>query len=464
MLPGMQKKAYSYSFRPARLKDTPPAPGATESRLQASSGGGTGLMFGGIVLEEGEEKDSDEEQESEIDERAAVGQESGGRSERAGSEPFVGLLSQEQEWVMQLEKGSTGDDSDTRHLHEVKAAFSQEWAEHMRRQGCDATDATDETLAATSEALPHSSEFGSLVAVGQGLESGYEPAALNAAAGLTVKVFLEQCGYKVGSSDGDKATVREIFPPRRLVLMEGRVQARVVNAAGNDDSDGDDAQGKCTEELRHAINVHKRLRSKRMPFNIRIADVGVLCSAKFLKKVPSSRYQDGQLTESPEMLVPTSTGVFIEAYPEEDNFLNRRSEGDCSPSSSSGGCQLFVSIKKVRSLVAAQTDSDAAMQNLSRAIRTIRTRDKASGLYDCLSNALDAETEQSLCHLLMRSLEVRVFVQPPKIGEQISKNSVISKEGMETRHLSPSRLRWADISADDISNRLDIKGDIRLLV
>lgn len=180
-----------------------------------------------------------------------------------------------------------------------------------------------------------------------------------------------------------RETRPDLFPPRALMLMEDRIDVRVQRVIGSE------------AIVKPASGVNTlRGKEETVPYVVRIADVGVKSQAKYLQ--PSVTTED-----NPDDIVATSTGIMIEVVlAEEEDKLVSESEHDdqvlppCS-------LEHFVSMKQLRRLAYR-----CGLNKLAVLLRSMRSRDKSAGLYECIADNIDENSEQELCDMLMRCIDV----------------------------------------------------------
>ena len=181
------------------------------------------------------------------------------------------------------------------------------------------------------------------------------------------------------------ATLRERYPPRRVIIQQCSVLPRLKFSGAPDRGDA------ARQEFGGSLN--------KLNFDVRVVDVGVVCpildlpdanelsasvktDAKFKGITGTLRSIRGETLTT----IPTSTGVLVEA----DSIL-----------ASGSACSLFIPMRHLKNLSAYYKRND-----ILKLLKMIPVRDKKAGLYASIGEYMNASEEGQLAELVLRATEV----------------------------------------------------------
>lgn len=184
------------------------------------------------------------------------------------------------------------------------------------------------------------------------------------------------------------------FQTRRNVLMEARALVRVLDVSA---------------EVSTSAEVEKVM------YVIRVVDYGEI-------RPTSSAPDMVGLKEAFGDAFPTSSGVIVEAFPEEMAAQVEEEEAvrggaglqdDNEPgTTATGRCAVFIPMKHLRRLA-----HSSGLKGLATTLRHMRSVDRVNAQYACISAHLDSTGEKDLCELLLKSVDVVRFSRDGELGD-----------------------------------------------
>ena len=181
------------------------------------------------------------------------------------------------------------------------------------------------------------------------------------------------------------SSLRERYPPRRVILQQCSVLPRIKFSGGSNQRDIHN------QKFGGSLN--------KMYFDIRVVDVGVICPIADLPggdKLAASVQTDHRLegiigamrsiTGQKVSSIPTSTGILIEAE---------------SSTSSASACSLFIPMRHLKNLSVFYKRND-----ILKFLKSIPARDKKAGLYASMGEYMNASEEGELASLVLQAVEI----------------------------------------------------------
>ena len=196
---------------------------------------------------------------------------------------------------------------------------------------------------------------------------------------------------------------KSLSPTRAAVTSAIETSHEALNNLNKTENDNDMEQAAVTRMLRsryphrrfvlYSCELLSQLQHEEKAasdvYNVRVADVGIICPAMLLRAVPGA-------TEKGEEPVATSSGVQVEVNLQSSPAIN---------------CKLFLTIRKLR-LIAELTSND----EIAALLNSLPSRDRRAGLYSCLSDHLDQESVAALGQMIVSCIDIEYDKEVDKIA------------------------------------------------
>ena len=193
---------------------------------------------------------------------------------------------------------------------------------------------------------------------------------------------IDSSNAHIISSERVFATLRERYPPRRVVIQQCSVLPRLKFSNGS--------KPKINSRFSQPIGESM----SNLNFDIRVVEVGVVCP---LSDLPDSVVSKAKTEDEGISVMRTQRGEAIRTISTSSGILV---EGELStvPALS---CSLFIPIRQLKNLASTYRRND-----LLTMLKGIPVVDKRAGLYASIGEHLDAAEEGQLADLVLRATEI----------------------------------------------------------